>query len=104
MATEARHEEHGHGGHGHHEHGEHEVIYIHIDHKKYPTRLRVMTGAQIRALAVPPIGPEYDLFVETKGPGDDRKLADTDKEKIDDCDTFYSVLRQINPGVSHEVA
>ena len=99
MSNESSHDQHG-----HHHHDEHKEIFIHIDHKKYPTHLRVMTGAQVRALAVPPISAEYDLFIETKGPGDDRKLSDTDKEKIDDCDSFYSVLRQINPGVSHEAA
>lgn len=82
-----------------HRHPNDKVVWIHIDHKKYPTGEKVLTGAQIRAMAEPPITQEYDLFIETKGPGDDRKMSDDDKERIDECDTFYSAPRQINPGV-----
>ena len=37
------------------------TISIIIDKKEYKAPERVMTGSQLRQLAVPPIGPDYDL-------------------------------------------
>lgn len=83
---------------GHHHQEHHQKHYIHIDHKKYETSMCELTGEQIRKLAVPPISQEYDLWLETKGPGDDRKIEDHERVRIDDCDSFYSAPKQINPG------
>ena len=109
MNEHGQHHDHGHhggppphhgGGPGHgHGHEEHRDVYIHIDHKKYDIHERELTGSKIRATAKPPIGSDYDLFLETKGPGDDRKIADHEVVKIHECESFYSVLRQINPGI-----
>jgi hypothetical protein len=85
------------------DHGQQKVI-IHIDHKKYETDQEIMTGTQIRSLAVPPISEDYDLFLETHGPGDDRKIADEEEVALSNGMHFYSVLRQINPGASDATA
>lgn len=76
----------------------HEKVIIHIDHKKYETDQQAMTGSQLRALANPPIAADYDLFLEVPGPGDDRKIADSEEVTLSNGMQFYSVLRQINPG------
>jgi hypothetical protein len=80
---------------------EHDKFVIHIDHKKYEVHEAYMTGADIRLVAAPPIGADYDLYLETPGPGDDEKIGDTDRLPMKNGMSFYSVLRQINPGASH---
>jgi len=107
MAETHGHEHHEHGGHEphHEEHRhEHDEIIIHIDHKKYPVREHRMAGSQIRTVAKPPISADYDLFLETRGPGDDRKIGDTEEVHMRDGESFYSVLRQINPGAHDATA
>ncbi len=101
------HHDHGHDEHGHH--GEHEhhgrdEFFIHIDHKKYEVDEDELTGAEVRQLAKPPIGPEYDLYLETPGPGDDEKIADDQVVCLKHRMSFYSVLRQINPGAYRATA
>jgi hypothetical protein len=96
------HGEHGHHDHDHHHHHHHEHdIIIHIDHKKYETEKRCMTGAELRRLPTPPIGPEYDLWLETPGPGDDEKIQDTQEVHLKSGMSFYSVLGKVNPGASN---
>lgn len=74
-----------------------EKLTIVIDGKQYRAPTRKMTGAQLRRLAEPRIGPEYDLWQEV--PGDEDNLVD-DKERIAlrDGMGFYSSSRDINPG------
>jgi len=111
MATEKHdhqgHEEHGHEEHGEHEehgHHEHDEFFIHIDHKKYDVEKDDLRGAEVRLLAKPPIGPEYDLYLETPGPGDDEKIADHHVVHLKHRMSFYSVLQQINPGAYRATA
>jgi len=93
-------EHHGHEEHGHHEHDE----FIHIDHKKYEIEKRDLSGAEVRLIAKPPIGAEYDLYLETPGPGDDEKIADKQVVHLKHRMSFYSVLQQINPGAYRATA
>ena len=79
-------------------HPEHDKFAIHIDHKKYEVPETYMTGAAIRLVAVPPIGIDYDLYLETPGHGDDEKIGDADRVQMKNGMSFYSVLQQINPG------
>lgn len=68
-----------------------------IDGKKYRAPAPAMTGAQLRRLADPNIGPEYDLWQEI--PGDEDNLVDDkDRIKLHDGMGFYSSSRDINPG------
>lgn len=82
------------------DHGRPREIVIHIDHKQYKTTQESMTGAEIRALAKPPISGDYDLWLEVPGKGDDKKIDDNDKVELKNGMHFYSVIRQINPGAA----
>jgi hypothetical protein len=74
-----------------------EKITIVIDGKKYRAPARSMTGAQLRRLANPNIGPDYDLWQEVPG-GEDNLVDDNERIKLRDGMGFYSSSRDINPG------
>lgn len=73
-------------------------IPIHIDQKKYDAPSATMTGAQIRALASPPIGSDRDLFLVVPGPADDRKVGDSEVIELKPGTHFFSAPTTINPG------
>lgn len=105
--SEEHKKDHGHeDGHGeHHRNGHHDDdFYIHIDHKKYEVKRDVVTGAAVRHIAEPPVGPDYDLFLETPGPGDDEKVPDDRHIHLEYRMSFYSVPRHINPGAGDGAA
>jgi multiubiquitin len=99
-------DEHDIEGRQHHgrEHDERHEIFIHIDHHKYEIRKHELTGKQIREIPKPPIGSDYDLFLETRGPGDDRKIRDEEEVRMRDGESFYSAPRHINPGADDAIA
>lgn len=72
-------------------------ITILIDKKEYKAPETGMTGAQLRALAEPPIGPEYDLFQIVPG-GDDKLITDNEEVHLKNGDRFFSAPHNINPG------
>ena len=74
-----------------------EKLVIVIDGKRYRAPARVMTGAQLRQLAEPNIGPEYDLWQEVPG-GEDNLVEDKERIKLRDGMGFYSSSCEINPG------
>lgn len=73
-------------------------IPIQIDHKTYKVTKLSMTGAELRALAQPPIGTDRDLFEELPGPSDDKKIGDEDIVEIKPGMHFYTTPATINPG------
>jgi hypothetical protein len=73
-------------------------IEIRIDHKPYEAPKPVMTGTELRALANPPIGPDYDLWLENPGPEDDIKVGDAQPIHLKDGMHFYIAPKTINPG------
>ncbi len=75
-----------------------EKFIIHIDHKTYLATTSVMTGAELRQLAQPPIGPDRDLFRVVPGQADDIKVANTDAVALQKGMQFYSAPGTINPG------
>jgi len=77
-------------------------IPIHIDQREYAAPNPTMTGAQIRALASPPIGSDRDLFLVVPGPADDRKVGDSEVIELKPGMHFFSAPTTINPG-DHEV-
>lgn len=77
---------------------------IKIDGKQYFAPKSPMTGAEIRLLAQPPIGPDQDLYLEVHGQGDDPKIADTQPVDIKPGLMFYGSPREINPGAGHVAA
>ncbi len=74
-----------------------EKLTIVIDGKKYRAPSRSITGAQLRRLADPDIGPDYDLWQEVPG-GDDNLVEDKERIMLRDGMGFYSSSRDINPG------
>ena len=73
-------------------------ITIHIDQKRYEAPKTPMTGAEIRTLARPPIGPDRDLWLVVPGPADDERIADGQSVKLRNGMHFYSAPTTINPG------
>lgn len=74
-----------------------EKLVIVIDNKKYQAPARMMTGAQLRRLSDPNIGPAFDLWQEI--PGDEDNLVDDhERIKLAAGMGFYSSSRDINPG------
>jgi hypothetical protein len=60
-----------------------------------------MTGAELRALATPPIGPERDLFEVVPG-GTDRKIEDGHPVTLRNGMRFFTAPSHINPGAVRE--
>jgi hypothetical protein len=74
-----------------------EKLTLVIDGKQYRAPTRKMTGAQLRRLAEPNIGPDYDLWQEVPG-GEDNLVDDKERITLRDGMGFYSSSRDINPG------
>lgn len=70
---------------------------IKIDREAFQISSKVLTGAQLRALPAPSIGPERDLFQVVPG-GSDIKIADADPVRMSDGLRFFTAPAQINPG------
>jgi hypothetical protein len=70
---------------------------IQIDRVHYTVEQDAMTGAELRALVAPPIGPDRDLFEVVPG-GTDRKVEATDSVQIRNGLRFFTAPSHINPG------
>ncbi len=71
---------------------------IQIDRAHFKVSEKQMTGAQLRALPSPPIGPDRDLFEAVPG-SSDRKIGDTEVVEMRNGLRFFSAPSQINPGL-----
>lgn len=82
--------------------GEHHLDKTHfeiqIDRKHYKVESKEMTGAQLRVLPSPPIGPDRDLFKVVPG-GNDLKIGNDDIVRMENGLRFFSAPAQINPGI-----
>jgi hypothetical protein len=72
-------------------------VKIRIDREDFNVREDVLTGAELRRLPNPDIGPERDLFEVVPG-GSDKKIELTDRVKMRDGLRFFTAPAQINPG------
>ena len=72
-------------------------IPIILDHKQYKVPPGTITGSQLRALPMPPLGPDLDVWQEVPG-GDDIKIADSQAVSVKPGMHFYSAPTTINPG------
>lgn len=70
---------------------------IQIDRKHYTVSQSEMTGAELRQLPEPPIGPDRDLFEVVPG-GPDRKIEDAMVVEMRNGQRFFTAPAQINPG------
>lgn len=77
--------------------GGNKVFEIKIDRTEYKVRKEVLTGAELRKLPEPDIGPERDLFEVVPG-GSDLKIEDKMGVKMRDGLRFFTAPAQINPG------
>ncbi len=83
-----------------HEQASHKKIEIRIDHKVYTAPKNPMTGSELRKLADPDIGPDYDLWLENPGPEDDIKVGNDQPIELKSGMHFYVSPATINPGAS----
>jgi hypothetical protein len=74
-------------------------VPIFIDGTKYQAHAHQLTGAQIRALAQPPIGEDRDLWLDIVDELDELINDDQVVELVDKM-RFFTVPRVINPGQS----
>lgn len=72
-------------------------IQIHIDREHFTVDVETMTGAQLRNLPTPPIGPDRDLFEVVPG-GADRKIEDGTVVQLRNGQRFFTAPAHINPG------
>lgn len=73
------------------------AVSIKIDRTVYKVLERELTGAQLRGLVVPPVGPERDLFEVVPG-GSDLKISNDQQVPMRDGLRFFTAPAQINPG------
>ena len=74
-----------------------ERYQIQIDRVHYTVGQDALTGAELRALVDPPIGPERDLFEVVPG-GTDRKIENADVVRMRNGLRFFTAPSHINPG------
>lgn len=75
---------------------EHE-FHIQIDRDHFTVSQKILTGAELRRLPSPPIGPDRDLFEVVPG-HPDRKITDDEPVEMHDGLRFFTAPAQINPG------
>ena len=84
-------------GHDGHDPPEKKVFHIRIDRTGFTVEQSELTGAQLRQLPSPPIGPDRDLFEVVPG-GSDKKITDGDPVTMRDGLRLFTAPAQINPG------
>jgi hypothetical protein len=76
-----------------------EEIEISINRQLFRIGRRPMTGAELRHLSMPPIGPDQDLFqVSSRGEGNDILVTDSQIVDFDTGVAFFSTPRMILAG------
>ena len=83
------------GSNGHHTE---KSITVHIDRAEFKVTAESMSGAQLRDLPTPPIGPDRDLYLEVAGPGNDELISDDQVVRLEDGMRFFTAPHAITPG------
>ena len=73
---------------------------IHIDKHAFKVDHDHLTGAQLRALPNPPVGDDFDLYLEVHGKGDDLLVGGADSIEIKDGMHFFTAPATIAPGLA----
>lgn len=76
---------------------DHKKFQIQIDRVHYTVTQEFMTGAELRQVPNPPIGPDRDLFEVVPG-GSDKKIEDNETVQIREGERFFTAPAHINPG------
>jgi len=74
-------------------------VTIKIDKETFHVDKEQMTGAELRQLPNPPIGPDRDLFLIKPGPAEDERIADDQTVELKNGMHFFTAPSTINPGV-----
>ena len=72
-------------------------FHIQIDRVHYTVHQAEMTGAQLRQVPSPPIGPDRDLFEVIPG-HKDKKIEDNEVVQIHNGLRFFTAPATITPG------
>lgn len=75
----------------------HSEFVVHIDSSVFEVASSSLTGAELRHLPTPPIGPELDLWEDVPG-GSDILIGDEQTVAIKDGMHFFTAPANINPG------
>lgn len=92
----------GHSGGPGGDHGP-DQVQIQIDHDHFTVPAGSMTGAQLRALPSPPLGPELDLWEDVPG-SNDRLIGDDEVVQLRNGQRFFTAPATINPGRVRSIA
>lgn len=82
-----------------HEDAKGRKVTIKIDKESFHVDKEQMTGAELRQLPTPSIGPDRDLFLIKPGPAEDERIADDQTVKLMNGMHFFTAPSTINPGV-----
>lgn len=74
-----------------------EKYQVQIDRVHYTIQQSKLTGAQLRQLPTPPIGPDRDLYQVVPGQ-QDLKIEEQDSVEIKNGMRFFTAPAHINPG------
>jgi hypothetical protein len=75
----------------------HESFPIHIDREMFKVTKTSMTGAELRALTTPPIGPDRDLYQVVPG-GQDVLVKDDVPVGLKPGTHFVTAPKKVTPG------
>jgi hypothetical protein len=73
-------------------------ITIYIDRNAFRVPKRAVTGSELRELAIPPIGADYDLFQVSAGSEPDLVVNDQEVVELIPEAHFFSAPRTIMAG------
>lgn len=71
---------------------------IKIDREHFTIDASTITGADLRSLPEPDIGPDRDLFLTVPGPGDDELIDLEEAVELKNGMHFFTAPSTINPG------
>lgn len=72
-------------------------ITIHIDRTAYTVTSKRMTGQELRAVPMPPVAPDRDLWLD-RVDQQDKKITDHEVVRLRDGMRFFTAPGRINPG------
>jgi Multiubiquitin len=78
--------------------GKHKKFEIKIDRDKFEVEGPTITGAQLRALPNPLVGPDRDLFLTAPGPDPDLLIKDDQIVELKEGMHFFTAPANITPG------
>ncbi len=78
--------------------GDDNTITIYIDRNAFRVPRHAVTGRELRELAIPPIGGDYELFQVSAGSEPDLLVSDEEVVELAPDAQFFSAPRMIMAG------